>query len=135
MNYQHQNAQRNVSMSIQLHLPRTNIMVQLFMQLIQIKSKSKLNSSKMDQLKLLSQSMLIFLHTKQVSINTHLVKCLVDMVCIFFLSLFSQYLIIDFLSYIAVKILGWGVDESSSAPYWLVANCKFISSVHRYVKY
>jgi hypothetical protein len=65
----------------------------------------------------------IFLHTNQVFTNTHPVVFLVDMVCIYF-HVYSLDLINDFLFFIAVKILGWGVEDST--PYWLVANCKFI---------
>jgi len=64
--------------------------------------------------------MLIFLHTNQVFTNTQLVQFLVDMVCIY-LNIFPC----NFLSFTAVKILGWG--EENSTPYWLVANCKLIS--------
>jgi hypothetical protein len=65
----------------------------------------------------------IFLHTNRVFITTHPVEFLVDMVCIYF-HINSFDLINDFLSFIAVKILGWG--EEDSTPYWLVANCKLI---------
>ncbi len=123
MNNQHQNAQKNVRIVIQKHLPKTNIMAKVLMQLIQTQHKSKLKSTKMDQSKLLSLSMPIFFHTNQVSINTHLVNYLVDTVCISF-DRFSWHFIIDLLLFTAVKVLGWGVEDSS--PYWLVANCKWI---------
>jgi Papain family cysteine protease len=67
--------------------------------------------------------MLIFFHTNQVFTNTPPVEFLVDMVCIYF-DIYSFSLITDFLSFIAVKILGWGVEDST--PYWLVANCKLM---------
>jgi len=73
----------------------------------------------------------IFLHTNQVFTNTHPAVFLVDMVCIYF-HIYSFDLINDFLSFIAVKILGWG--EEDSTPYWLVANCKFIYLLVKYVK-
>jgi len=128
---QHQNAQRNVLMVIQPHLLKTNILVTVFMQFALNKNKLKLKSTPTDQLKLLSLSMPIFLHTNQVFTNTHPVVFLVDMVCIYF-HMYSLDLINDFLSFIAVKILGWGVEDST--PYWLVANCKFIYLLVKYVK-
>ncbi len=73
----------------------------------------------MDQSKLLSTSMPIFLHTNQVFTNTPPVHFLVHTVRIY-----SFDLINDFPSFLAVKILGWGVENST--PYWLVANCKLI---------
>jgi hypothetical protein len=51
--------------------------------------------------------------------NTPPVQFLVDTVRIY-----SFDLINDFPSFLAVKILGWGVENST--PYWLVANCKLI---------
>ncbi len=119
----HQHAQRNVLMVIRFCMKKTNTMVKMSIQFVEIQAKLKLKSTPTDQLKLLSLSILIFLHTNQVFTNTHPVIFLVDMVCIYF-HMYSLDLINDFLSFIAVKILGWGVEDST--PYWLVANCKFI---------
>jgi len=84
------------------------------------KNKSKLKSTTTVQLKLLSLFITIFLPINLVFINTKVVKLLVDMVYNHFP--FYSCSIINYSRFLAVKILGWGVEDST--PYWLVANCK-----------
>jgi hypothetical protein len=67
--------------------------------------------------------MLIFFYTVQVFINIHQDQVSVVMVCIFLCRIFFSQ--VDcFSSFLAIKILGWGVENST--PYWLIANCKLI---------
>lgn len=122
-NNQHHDAPRNVLMDTQLHMPKTNTMVPVSTQFVLIKHKSKLKSSKTDQSKLLSLSTLTSSPTKAVSTNTHRVQLSVDMVRFYFSILIHTQSMIFFS--LAVKILGWGVEDST--PYWLVANCKFLT--------
>lgn len=121
MKNQHQNANIHANQVIQHHTNKTNIMVIPPIQSMAL-HKFKLKFKRMVQLKVPSQSMLTFQHTKLVSTNTHLVIILVVMVCI---RDWSLKIFLNYKSVLAIKILGWGVDSATQTPYWLVANCEF----------
>ncbi len=79
VNNQQQIAPRNVSMVIRFRMKKTDIMVSMFIQLVQVHNKSKWKYSKTDQLQLLSLSIPIFLmylsgvyqHTSELFLGNH----------------------------------------------------------------